>query len=84
MTTRVVLRRAPIRVPLTHFYCVFLGIPVMYVLQMTMIQIIHVVPMLNSGVTATWAVGVRTCAARLIGAGHCDAFPFWRLSCVAV
>jgi hypothetical protein len=35
-----------------------------------------VVQMLNSGVTATWAMDVRTCAGRLIGGGHCDAFPF--------
>jgi hypothetical protein len=30
----------------------------MYVLQMTMIEIIHMVPMLNSDVAATWAMDV--------------------------
>jgi hypothetical protein len=30
----------------------------MYVLQMTMVEIIHMLSMLNSGVAATWAVDV--------------------------
>jgi hypothetical protein len=58
MSARPVLRGASIRVRLTHFDRVFFGASVMYVLQMTMIQIIHMVPMLNGGVAATWAMDV--------------------------
>jgi hypothetical protein len=70
VSARSVLRRASIGVRLVHFDRVFFGVSVMYVLQMTMIEIIHMVPMLNSGVATAWAVNVGTCARRLIGGGH--------------
>lgn len=59
----------------------FLGTLIVHVLQMTMIEIINMVPMPHSGVATTWAMDVRTCAGRLISAGHWVAFPF---SCVAL
>ena len=58
MSARSVLRRASIRIRFTHFDRVFFGVSVMYVLQMTMIEIIHMALMLNSGVAATWAMDV--------------------------
>jgi hypothetical protein len=40
------------------------------VVQMAMIEVIDMVLMANSGVATAWAVNVRTCASRLISAGH--------------
>jgi hypothetical protein len=77
VTVRVVLRRAPIGIYLQDFDNVFLGTPTLDVLQMTMIEIINMVPMPNSGVATAWAVEVRTCAGRLVSAGH------WCLSFLA-
>jgi hypothetical protein len=58
VSARSVLKRASIRVRLTHFDRVFFALSVMYVLQMTIIEIIHMVAMLNDGVAATWAMDV--------------------------
>jgi hypothetical protein len=70
VSARSVVRGSSIGIRLTHFDRVFFGLSVMYVLQVTMIEVIHMVPMLNSGVAATWAVDMGTCARRLIGGGH--------------
>jgi hypothetical protein len=70
MSARPVLSGAPIGVRFTHFHHVFLGVPVVHVLQVTMIEIINMILMLNGGVATAWAVDVGTCARRLIGGGH--------------
>jgi hypothetical protein len=75
MSARPVLRGASIGVRFTHFHYVFLGMPVVHMLQVTMIEIINVILMLNGGVAAAWAVGVGSCASRLIGGGHWFGFP---------
>ena len=58
MSARPVLRGASIGVRFTHFHHVFLGAPVVHVLQMAMIEIINVILMLNGGVAAAWAMDV--------------------------
>jgi hypothetical protein len=70
MSARPVLRGASIGVRFTHFHHVFLGMPVVHVLQVTMIEIINMILMLNRCVATAWAVDVETCASRLIGGGH--------------
>jgi hypothetical protein len=70
MPTGPVLRRASIGIRFAHFDDVFLSMPATDVLQMTMVQIIDVTPMANSGVATTWAMDVRTFASTLIGRGH--------------
>jgi hypothetical protein len=49
-----VLRRASIRIRFAHFDDVFLSMPVTDVLQMTMVQIVNVIPMANGSVATTW------------------------------
>jgi hypothetical protein len=75
MTVRVVFRRASIRIHFGHFNNVFLDMLTLDVLQMTMIEIINMVLMPNSGVATAWAMNVRTCTGRLVSAGHWGAFP---------
>jgi hypothetical protein len=70
MPTGPVLRRASIGIRFAHFDDVFLSMPVTDVLQMTMVKIINVIPMANSGVATTWAMDVRTFVSTLIGRGH--------------
>ena len=66
---------ASIRVRFTHCDHVFLGMPVVHVLQVTMIEIINMVPVLNGGVATAGAMGVRSCASRSIGGRHRFGFP---------
>ena len=75
MPTGPVLKRASIGIRFAHFDDVFLCMPVTDVLQMTMVQIIDVIPMANSGVATTYAMDVRTFASTLIGRGHGISFP---------
>jgi hypothetical protein len=70
MSARPVLRGASIGVRFTHFHHVFLGVPVVHVLQVTMIKIINMIFMLNRGMATAWAVDMGTYARRLIGGGH--------------
>jgi hypothetical protein len=71
-----VLRRALIGICLGYFDNVFLGTAAKNASQMTMIEIIDMVPMPNSGMATARAVDVRTCVGRLLGAGRWAAFPF--------
>jgi hypothetical protein len=75
MTVRVVFRRASIRIHFGDFNNVFLDLLAVDVLQMSMIEIINMVLMPNSGMATAWAMNVRTCTGRLISTGHWGAFP---------
>jgi hypothetical protein len=75
MTVRVVLRRASIGIHFGHFNNVLLDMLAADVLQMTMIEIINMILMPNSGVATVWAMSVRTCTGSLVSRGHWGAFP---------
>jgi hypothetical protein len=78
MSARPVLRGACIGVRFTHRDHVFLSVPVVHVLQVTMIEIINMVPMLNGGVSAAGAMDVRRCVGTSIGGRHRFGFPLAR------
>jgi hypothetical protein len=75
MSACLVLRRATIGVPVVHFENVFVSMAILHMMQMTMIEIVNVVPMLNGCMTTARAMDVRTLVSRLIGGGHRLAFP---------
>jgi hypothetical protein len=71
VSTRTVLGGTPIRVRLSHFNHMFLGTVSTYVLQMTVIEIVHMIMMSNGCVATPWPMDVRTCTGRLIAGWHC-------------
>ena len=75
MSARLVLRGASIGVRFTNRDHMFLGMPVVYVVQVTMIEIINMVAMLNGGVPAAGAMDVARCTSTSIGGRHWFGFP---------
>jgi hypothetical protein len=61
----------PIGVRLSHFNHMFLGAVSADVLQMTVIEIVHMIMMSHGCVATAWPMDVRTCTGRLIAGWHC-------------
>jgi hypothetical protein len=58
MAVCVVLMRTAVRICCSDFDSVFLGVPVMHMVQMAVIEVVDMVTMLDGDVTAAWSVRV--------------------------
>jgi hypothetical protein len=63
-------KRAPRRIGVAHLNNVFVDVILVHVMQMTIVEVIHMAIMPNSGVSAAWTMLVSVTTMMRLGAGN--------------